>query len=138
MWTTEHSIETTVSPEAIWRVWADVARWGEWNGDDAHIELSGPFAAGSTITMTTGSGDRTRLKIVEAVEPELFVDQLRFWFLLQRTIHRVERIDTERVRVVYRMEIRGPLSGKFGREMGPRIDADLAKVLAALVERAQR
>jgi len=27
MWTTEHSIETTASPEAIWRLWSEVATW---------------------------------------------------------------------------------------------------------------
>ena len=45
MWTTEHAIETTATPEAIWQVWADVPRWSEWNGDVARSELSGPFAA---------------------------------------------------------------------------------------------
>jgi Polyketide cyclase / dehydrase and lipid transport len=138
MWATEHSIETTASPEAIWRVWADVPRWTEWNPDVARAEISGPFANGSTITMTTGSGDAIKLTIVDAVEPELFVDRTRFWFLIVRTTHRVDRLDAERVRVVYRMEIRGPLSGKFGREMGPGISADFPEVLAALVERAQR
>ena len=52
MWTNEQSIETTASPEAIWRLWSDVAGWTEWNADIEHIEISGPFAAGSTISMT--------------------------------------------------------------------------------------
>lgn|GEM_PF-2221068 len=43
MWLTEHSIETTVSPEAIWQQWADVASWPEWNADIERIELDGPF-----------------------------------------------------------------------------------------------
>jgi hypothetical protein len=33
MWTTEHAIETTATPEAIWEIWADVPHWGEWNRD---------------------------------------------------------------------------------------------------------
>jgi hypothetical protein len=40
MWTTTHSIETNVGAEAIWRAWADVPRWPEWNGD---IEISADF-----------------------------------------------------------------------------------------------
>jgi uncharacterized membrane protein len=52
MWTAEHSIETTAAAEAIWRLWADVPRWPDWIADIAHIEISGPFAAGSTILMT--------------------------------------------------------------------------------------
>ena len=38
MWTTEHSIEATGSPEAIWRVWADVPSWGEWNPDIERVD----------------------------------------------------------------------------------------------------
>ena len=44
-WTAEHSLEGPGSPEAIWRAWADVSSWGEWNPDIEHIELDGPFAA---------------------------------------------------------------------------------------------
>ena len=57
MWTTEHSLEAPGSPEAIWRVWADVPGWGEWNPDIENIEIDGPFAAGSTITMTPRGQD---------------------------------------------------------------------------------
>ena len=52
MWTTERSIETTASAEAIWRLWADVPGWPDWIADVAHAELSGPFAVGSVILMT--------------------------------------------------------------------------------------
>ena len=52
MWSTEHSIETTVTPNAIWRAWADVEHWPEWNADIEQIALNGPFATGSTIAMT--------------------------------------------------------------------------------------
>jgi hypothetical protein len=52
MWANEHSIETTAAPEQVWRLWADVARWPDWNDDIERIELIGPFAAGSKIVMT--------------------------------------------------------------------------------------
>jgi hypothetical protein len=31
MWKTEHSEVTTASPQAVWRVAADVAQWPAWN-----------------------------------------------------------------------------------------------------------
>jgi hypothetical protein len=40
MWVTEHSVETTATPEAIWRNWSEVDRWPEWNGDIERIDLS--------------------------------------------------------------------------------------------------
>jgi uncharacterized membrane protein len=39
MWTREDSVETTATPEAIWKLWADVEGWPSWNGDIEHIEI---------------------------------------------------------------------------------------------------
>jgi uncharacterized protein YndB with AHSA1/START domain len=75
MWANEHSVETTAAPEQIWRLWADVAGWPEWNGDIERIELIGPFAAGSTIVMSPIGDGPIELRIAKAVEPELFVDE---------------------------------------------------------------
>lgn len=87
MWTSEHSIETTSSAEAIWRLWSDVAGWPEWNADIEHIAISGPFSAGSTITMTPAGHDPVELRIAEASEPELFVDEADLGDIVVRTIH---------------------------------------------------
>src|SRR5215217_6631769 len=98
MWTNEQSIETTASREAIWRLWSDVAGWPEWNGDIEHIEISGPFAPGSTITMTPVDQDPIELRVAEAVEPDLFVDEADLGDVVVRTIHRVEALDGDRRR----------------------------------------
>jgi uncharacterized protein YndB with AHSA1/START domain len=138
MWTTEHSIETTAAPEAVWRLWADVAQWPEWNGDIDRIEISGPFAVGSTISMTpTGGDDPIELRIADMSEPELFVDEADLGDVVVRTTHRVDRVDAERARIVYRMEIDGPASDAVGPELGPQISGDFPDVLAALARRAE-
>ena len=137
MWTTEHAIETTASREAIWRVWADVARWGEWNPDIASIEISGSFAAGSTITMTSDGQEAIELRIAEAVEPDGFVDEADLGDVVVRTHHRAEPLEDGRVRVVYRMEITGPQADSLGPKIGPEISADFPQTLAALAELAE-
>jgi hypothetical protein len=134
MWTTEHSIETTATPEAIWRSWAAVSRWPEWNGDIERIELTGPFAAGNTIAMTPPGQETVTLRIAEAVEPELFVDEADLGGTVIRTIHRVERLGGDSVRIVYRMEASGPAADA----LGPAISADFPETLAALAAHAQR
>jgi Polyketide cyclase / dehydrase and lipid transport len=134
VWTTEHSIETTVSPEAIWRAWADVDRWPEWNADIERIELRGPFAPGSTIAMTPRGEATVELHVAAAVEGELFVDEADVGGTTVRTMHRIERLDGERVRVVYRMEAAGPAA----EQIGPAISADFGDTIAALVEHAGR
>jgi uncharacterized protein YndB with AHSA1/START domain len=137
MWAREHSIETSAAPEQIWRLWADVAGWPEWNGDIERIELVGRFAAGGRILMTPIGQEPVELRIAEAVEPELFVDEAELGGIIVRTIHRVQRLDAERARVTYRMEITGPAADTLGPRIGPEISADFPQTLAALVERAE-
>jgi hypothetical protein len=137
MWATEKSAETFATPEAIWRQWSDVGGWPEWNGDIERIELNGPVAAGSRITMTPFREEPIELLIAEAVEPELFVDEADFGEIIVRTIHRVERLREGRARVTYRMEITGPAANTLGPQIGPQISGDFPQVLAALVERAE-
>jgi hypothetical protein len=137
MWANEHSVETSAGPEAIWRLWADVPGWPAWNGDIERIELHGPFAAGSRIVMTPIGEEPVELRIAEAVEPELFVDEAELGEIVVRTIHRVEGLDNERARVTYRMEITGPAADTLGPQIGPEISGDFPQTLAALVERAE-
>ena len=138
MWTNEQSVETTASPEAIWRLWSDVDGWPEWNADIEQIEISGPFATGSTVLMTPGGQEPVKLRIAEALEPDLFVDEADLGHVVVRTIHRVEHLAGERIRVVYRMEISGPAADTVGPEVGPQISADFPETLAALVQQAER
>jgi Polyketide cyclase / dehydrase and lipid transport len=138
MWTTEHSIETTASPEAIWRLWSDVATWPEWNEDIEKIEISGPFAVGSTIAMTPNGQDTVELRIAEASVPHLFIDEAEFLDVVVRTVHRIDPLGGDRSKVIYRMEISGPAADTVGPELGPQIRSDFPETLSGLVERAER
>ena len=133
MWVNEQAVETTASAEDVWALWADVAGWPRWNADIERIELDGPFATGSTIVMTPAGDDPVELRIVEAVEPTLFVDEADGGDFVVTTTHRVDPVDAERNRVVYRMEISGPAADTIGPEIGPQISGDFPEVLAALV-----
>jgi hypothetical protein len=137
MWTTEHSIETAASPEAIWRLWSDVGRWPEWNADLERAELSGSFAVGSVITMFSHHQEPIELRIAEVREPERFVDEADLGDVVVRTTHRVARLERERSRIVYAMEITGPEADSLGPHVGPEISADFPEVLAALGKMAE-
>jgi uncharacterized protein YndB with AHSA1/START domain len=137
MWDVEHSIATSALPEQVWRLWADVDGWPEWNGDIERIELDGSFAAGGRIVMSPPGQEAIELWIAEAVEPVLFVDEARLDDVVIRTTHRVERVGNERSRVTYRMEISGPAADTLGPQLGPAISGDFPETLAALVARAE-
>lgn len=137
MWSAEYTQETTASPQQVWRLWADVERWPSWNHDLERIALDGPFAAGSRIVMTPVGQEPVELRIAEASEPERFVDEADLGEIVVRTTHRVECLDDERMRVVYRMEITGPQADTLGPEIGPQISGDFPETLEALVARAE-
>lgn len=138
MWDYEHSIETEAAPQDIWRLWADVENWGDWNAEIERIEINGPFAAGTTILMTPPGEDPIPLQLAEVVPGELFVDEAQFDGLLLRTTHRIEKLDGGRVRVTYRMEISGAGADETGPAIGPGITTDWPRTMASLVELAQR
>ncbi|MGW2248861.1 polyketide cyclase [Kitasatospora sp. NPDC001660] len=137
MWTYEHSVETDATPEAIWRLWADVDNWGTWNADIVSIRIDGPFAAGTGIVMTPCGQEPVHLLIAEAAAGELFVDEARIDGLLLRTTHRLDRGERLRTRVTYRMEITGDAVDRVGPQIGPAITADWPATMAALVELAR-
>jgi polyketide cyclase/dehydrase/lipid transport protein len=137
MWVNEQAVETTAAAEDIWALWADVATWPTWNADIDRIELEGPFATGSTIVMTPVGDDPVELRIVEAAEPTLFVDEAEGGDFVVRTTHRIELLEAGRNRVVYRMEIGGAAGDTVGPQIGPEISGDFPQVLAALVALAE-
>ncbi|ATZ22777.1 polyketide cyclase [Streptomyces lavendulae] len=137
MWTYEHSVETTATAPSVWRLWSDVARWADWNAEIEKIEIDGPFAPGTRITMTPPGEDPIPLIVAEAVENELFVDEARFGGLLLRTLHRVDTAGPGRIRVTYRMEITGTGADEAGPEIGPGITADWPDTMAALTRLAE-
>jgi hypothetical protein len=136
MWVYEHSVETSAAPDAIWRLWADVENWGTWNADIDSIEIRGPFATGTEITMTPPGQDPVHLRVAELTEREMFVDEAEIDGLLLRTIHRLDRLDAHRTRVVYRMEITGPAADEIGPHLGPAVTADWPDTVAALARAA--
>ena len=137
MWEYEYSVETTAAPEALWRHWADMTAWPQWNDGIETIDVEGPFEVGTTFTMTPPDGDAVRMRLVEIVAGESFVDEMDGGDFRVVTVHRLEPADDGRTRVVYRTEIVGPAADQVGPEFGPQITADFPEVLAALARRAE-
>lgn len=133
----EHSIEAAVAAEAVWRVWVDVERWGDWNADIEAIAIDGPFAVGSEIAMTPRGSDTVRLRLDAVEEERRFVDVADLGGVSVRTEHRIDPLGAGRLRLTYRTEIDGPAAAAVGPQIGPAITADFPETMAALVARAQ-
>jgi uncharacterized protein YndB with AHSA1/START domain len=134
MWEYEYAVETTATPEALWRHWSDVAAWPRWNAGIEKIEIDGPFAVGTTFTMTPPGDDPITMRLTELAPGELFTDEMDAGDFVVTTVHRLEPLPSKRTRIVYQTRITGPAADRVGPELGPAITADFPDVLAGLVK----
>jgi carbon monoxide dehydrogenase subunit G len=137
MWEYEHTVETTVAAQALWKVWADIEEWAQWSPGIAEIRVDGPFVAGTTFAMIPGPGeDPINMRLTRVVPGEQFTDECDFGGAVVTTMHRLEPLGDGRTRVTYRTEITGPAADSLGPQIGPDITADFPDVVAALIARA--
>ena len=136
MWEYEYRLETSAAPEALWRHWADMASWPQWNDGIETIAVDGPFAVGTVFTMTPPGDEPIRMRLTEIKQGESFTDEMDAGDFVVRTEHRLEPAGAEQTRIVYRTEITGAAAGQVGPELGPQITADFPEVVAALARRA--
>jgi Polyketide cyclase / dehydrase and lipid transport len=133
VWRTAFSAETAAAPDAIWSIFRDVPGWKNWNAGIAHIEIDGPFAAGTWFTMQPPGEAPLRCKLVEVRDNACFVDETRVGDLVVTVAHNVESVSSGRTRITYAVEAKGPDAA----EIGAAVSADFPEVLAALVRLAE-
>ena len=133
MWTHEASIETTAKPAQIWRLFADVQGWKQWNNGIERIELLGPFAAGTSFSMQPPGSEPFTSTLVDVKENELFVDETLIDGTRVLVTHRLMPLPSGGTRIVYGTEITGPAAAEFG----PMVTGDFDEMLAALKRLAE-
>src|SRR5258708_37336853 len=77
------SVETTASPEQVWRIWSDMSTWGDWNPNVSTMNWSGGFVQGSRGGMNTKAGPHQPMTLAEG-RPGRF-------FALETTVVRLTR-----------------------------------------------
>jgi len=134
MWTHSTSIATTATPEALWRLFEDVAGWTGWNAGIERIALNGPFASGSTFEMKAPGMDAFTSRLLE-VRPEIgFVDETVLEDTRFLVSHELQPLPAGGTRVTYAIRVEGPEAAT----LGPLVTADFPEVLAALKALAER
>jgi hypothetical protein len=129
-----------------------MAAWPQWNDGIETIDVDGPFAVGTTFTMTppgtllapggttppSPPGDQPiRTRLVEIEPGTSFTDEMDAGDFVVRTEHRLEAAAGGLTTIVYRTQITGEAAGHVGPELGPQITADFPEVVAALAGRAE-
>ncbi|HEY9024174.1 MAG TPA: SRPBCC family protein [Burkholderiaceae bacterium] len=134
MWTHSTSIATTASPQALWRLFEDVAGWTNWNAGIERIALHGPFASGSTFDMKAPGMDSFTSRLLDVRPERGFVDETVLEDTRFLVSHELHPLPAGGTRVTYAIRVEGPEAAT----LGPLVTADFPEVLAALKALAER
>ena len=133
MWTHEHTAETALAPEAVWRVIEDMENWPRWDTSMEEVTLEGPFAVGTRVRMKPTGQDPITSVITTATENERYADETDLGDVVLRFSHTLTRLPQGGTRIIHRLEISGPKAAELGPELGPAITADFPEAMQALL-----
>lgn len=79
MWTGSHSIVTNeVTKEQMWKLFADVNNWPNWDKGVEFASMDGKFEKGNYFMFQPKGGPKIKIEIIEATENKSFTDLTRF------------------------------------------------------------
>ena len=109
VWSVERGVETTASPEAIWRCWTDVNGWPRWVSDFEWTRLVGPFEEGGIIENKARGLPVAKVRIAVVKPRSYFRTESRLLGMRLVFDHWIEPTPTA-VRIKTRMNFGGPLA----------------------------
>ena len=131
------SVESSASPDKVWRIWSDMSTWGEWNPNVATMDWQGGFANGTAGVMNTRSGQHHKMQLVDVQPGRSFalltsvVPGTRFRFNC-----RVEPAGAK-TKVEQTIEVGGPLGPVMGGMLGPQVSKEFGTLLTNLAHKAE-
>lgn len=109
MWTKSHSIVTnSVTKEQMWKLFADVNNWPNWDHGVAFAQLEGKFEKGNHFMFQPKGGPRLKIGIVEAIENKTFTDFTQFPLAKMYGEHVFEETPNG-LKLTTTMKVKGPL-----------------------------
>ncbi len=131
------SVESTASPDKVWKIWSDMSTWGEWNPNVSTMDWEGGFQSGTTGVMKTRAGQHHKMKLLDVVPGRSFALETS---VVPLTTFRFNcRIGSEggKTTVGQWVEVKGPLGSVLGGMMGPQVSKEFGTLLSNLAKRAE-
>src|ERR1700730_8312375 len=132
------SVESTASPERVWKIWSDMSTWGDWNPNESATEWTGGFLPGSQGIMNTKAGQHHKMTLAD-VQPGRFfaletvvVPLTRFRFNC-----RDEPGAEGKTKISQTVELKGPIGPVVQGMMGPQVSKEFPTLLANLARKAE-
>ena len=134
------SVETSATPEQVWRVWSDMSTWGAWNPNVTTMSWNGGFVEGSSGVMNTPAGQHHKMQLVDVVPNRSFalltavVPGTRFRF----NCRILPGSGGAKTRVEQTVEVGGPLGPVLRGVLGPQVSKEFGTLLSNLAQTAEK
>lgn len=126
-----HSDRARAEPADVWALWADPARWADWNEQIERAEVEGELRVGAEARVKFRRGGTVKFEVTELEPERLFTDEARFPGARVGHEHRLEPGDSS-VEITHRLYVSGPLSGFWALMLGRK---RMRESVARFVER---
>lgn len=136
-WTTHATSRTKASPEAVWKLWADVDHWRLWDADVEWSRLEGSFLEGTRGSLKPKSGPVTKFVLTRVDPHSAFTNRSKLPLGTLDFIHRL-RVEGSETVIEHRVEMNGPLTFLFRYLIGANLARSLPKVVERLARDAEK
>src|SRR5215207_4221914 len=137
MWTTEYVASTSAAPAAVWAALRALHSGTPLGPTSDAFELHGPFAVGTTLTITPQGQDSLQSTIVELEADQVYADQTMYGGLTLTFRHRLASTSDGGTRVTHTLEIAGEGADEVGPDLGPQISGDFPVAMGELLAAAE-
>lgn len=135
MWTHRFETTTELTPEQLWPVLADVAKWPAVDHNIERLDIREQPAPGVAFTLKPKGGPTLSFRIGQFEPPTRYSDICRMPLATMETVHELVPGPVTTVRV--RIEIAGLLAPLWGRLVGRTHAAGLPAQTARILARAR-
>lgn len=132
----EHTVETTASADAIWRIWQDVNNWNTWDHGIEFSTIYGPFKVGTTGTIKPKGGPLVHTTLTTVEPMKKFVDEAKLPFTRIIVSHSL-RESKGKTFVTHHIEMKGLLSFVFAFLIGRNMKKNLPQEMMAMIKKAE-
>jgi hypothetical protein len=137
MWTTEYTAGTNAPASEVWSALRDLHSGTPLGPSSDLFELHGPFAVGTTLTVTPQGQEAMTSEIVELEPERVYADRTAFGELALTFRHTLTARADGGTDVTHTLEIDGAGADAVGPELGPQIAGDLPVAMAELLAAAE-
>ena len=137
IWSADHVAETDATPQQIWAALRSLYTGTKLSERSDSIELHGPFAAGSQLSVTPNGADFViHCSITEMITDVVYAYRSELNDLLLTSRHLLTRLPNGGTRITHYQEITGPTAATAGPQLGTRITEDTPQAMDDLITAA--